>query len=293
MDFGMFVTREKINAGWSADRKYRVTDAAGSAYLLRITDAAQYETKKTEYEMMRQVAALGVPMCRPIAFSLTQEGVCAVHEWIDGEDLETVLPEMTREAQYRYGVQAGQYLKTMHTIPAPEKQECWSSRFNRKIDRKIRMYEDCPLKYEGGVAFLDYLAENRYLLSDRPQTFQHGDYHVGNMMLDQDGCLRIIDFNRADFGDPWEEFNRIVWCAQCSPTFATGMVNGYFDNTVPLQFWQLLALYISSNTLSSLPWAIPFGDTEIATMRRQAAEILCWYDNMRNPIPTWYDSALT
>ena len=66
------------------------------------------------------------------------------------------------------------------------------------------------------------------------------------------------------------------------------MVNGYFDGDVPLEFWKLLALYISSNTLSSVYWAIPFGQDEVDTMLNQAKEVLSWYDNMRNPIPTWY-----
>ena len=66
------------------------------------------------------------------------------------------------------------------------------------------------------------------------------------------------------------------------------MVNGYFDNNVPMEFWKLLALYISSNTLSSVYWAIPFGQDEVNTMLNQAKEVLSWYDNMRNPVPTWY-----
>ena len=52
--------------------------------------------------------------------------------------------------------------------------------------------------------------------------------------------------------------------------FASGMADGYFDNNVPPDFWRLLALYIGSNTLASLPWAIPFGEEEVQTMRRQA-----------------------
>src|SRR5690606_11191222 len=47
--------------------------------------------------------------------------------------------------------------------------------------------------------------------------------------------LTIIDFDRSDFGDPWEEFNRIVWGTQKSPLFASGMVNGYFDGEVPMK----------------------------------------------------------
>jgi aminoglycoside phosphotransferase (APT) family kinase protein len=108
------------------------------------------------------------------------------------------------------------------------------------------------------------------------------------MMIDKDGVLTIIDFDRDDFGDPWEEFNRIVWCAQASPAFAAGMVDGYFSGEVPMDFWELLSLYISCNAIGSLPWAIPFGEDEIDTMRKQAKEILDWYDNMNTTVPSWY-----
>jgi len=33
-----------------------------------------------------------------------------------------------------------------------------------------------------------------------------------------------FDFNRLDYGDPWEEFNRIVWCAGISKQFASGRI---------------------------------------------------------------------
>lgn len=280
--------REPIAKGWSSDKKYRISDGCGNAYLLRVSEMSTLHAKETEFAMMEKTAETGIPMCQPIAFGLTDEGVCSVQGWIDGDDLEDVLPGLTEVQHYRLGRLAGEYLSKIHTIAASNGLEEWSSRFNRKIDRKLSMYRDCPLKYDGGDAFVKYIAENRHLLSARPQTFQHGDYHSGNMMLTPAGKLYIIDFNRADFGDPWEEFNRIVWSAQLSSLFASGMIDGYFDGNVPTEFWCLLALYISSNTLSSLPWAIPFGETEIATMRAQAAEVLDWYDGMRRVVPSWY-----
>lgn len=237
---------------------------------------------------MRQVADLGIPMCRPLEFGTSEEGVYSIQSWIDGVDAEKTAPTLTEEEQYFYGFQGGKILKEIHKIPAPEGTEDWESFFNRKADRKIQWYEGCPLKYENGQAFIDYINAHRHLLKDRLRTYQHGDYHIGNMMIGRDKRLYIIDFNRNDFGDPWEEFNRIVWCAQTAPLFATGMVNGYFDNDVPTQFWELLALYISSNTLSSLPWAIPFGEKQVQVMIDQAKDVLSWYDNMTNPIPTWY-----
>ena len=135
---------------------------------------------------------------------------------------------------------------------------------------------------------LRYLENNRSLLRGRPQCFQHGDYHIGNMMIDENGALQIIDFDRFDFGDPWEEFNRIVWSAQASPRFASGMVDGYFENGVPPEFWELLLLYICSNTLGTAAWALGFGEREKQTMLRQAAEIMRWYDDMQTVVPKWY-----
>lgn len=288
MDKLNFIKSVPISKGWSGDKKYCVTSKDGTKYLLRISPIEQFDRKKEGFEMMKEVFSLHVPMCQPIGFGICDEGVYSLQSWIDGNDAEDVISNLSISKQYVYGLNAGNILKRIHTIPAPKQQENWEIRFNRKIERKIQMYSECPIKYEGGQLFINYINENCYLLHNRPQCYQHGDYHIGNMMIDTNDKLIIIDFDRDDYGDPWEEFNRIVWCAQKAPMFATGMVNGYFSYNVPMEFWRLLALYISSNTLSSLPWAIPFGQGEIDTMLNQAKEILKWFNNMNNPIPTWY-----
>lgn len=283
--------RIPIPKGWSGDQKYCAVTNEGQTYLLRIASPDRLERKHREYEKMNQVARLGIPMCLPIEFGICEDGVYSIQSWIDGHDAEASIVSMDADKQYGYGYDAGRILARIHTIPAPDNTPDWETRFNAKIDRKIAMYQNCPLKYErGGDVFLSYLAQNRHLLKGRPQSYQHGDYHVGNMMIDKRGVLTIIDFDRDDYGDPWEEFNRIVWCAQAAPAFATGMVDGYFSREVPLDFWKLLALYICSNTLSSLPWAIPYGQVEIQVMQEQAAQILQWYDNMKTIVPTWYQS---
>jgi len=281
-----------ITKGWSGDKKYCVTSADGKKYLLRISSAEQQNRKKDTFDMMQRVAALGVPMCQPVEIGVCEEGVYFLQSWIDGEDGSDLIPLMSARGQYTYGLDAGRILREIHSLPAPAIEEDWEVRFNRKIDRNIKKYIECPIKYKNDQTFIDYLNANRHLLKGRPQSYQHGDYHIGNMMIDSNGKLHIIDFDRDDYGDPWEEFNRIVWCAQTSPLFASGMVNGYFNDDVPMDFWRLLALYISSNTLSSVPWAIPFGQDEIDTMINQANDVLNWYDNMKNPVPIWYKSVL-
>lgn len=282
------ISRTYIDKGWSGDQKYCARTADGRKYLLRITAPERAHRFFQGYLRMQEAAELGISMCLPAEFGQCPEGTYAIHSWVEGVDAEEHIPTLPEEQQYAYGRDAGMMLKKLHTLPAPADILPWAERFNAKIDRKIRMYQDCPLQYENGDLFLSFLADNRCLLSDRPQTYQHGDYHIGNMMIDKDGILTVIDFDRDDFGDPWEEFNRIVWCAQAAPAFASGMVDGYFDGEIPMEFWKLLALYISCNTLSSLPWAVTFGDAEIMTMRKQAAQVLAWYDSMKSVIPTWY-----
>ena len=288
MLYETIISCQPVNKGWSGDQKYRAVTKSGEVYLLRITRAERSEHFRRCYGRMEQAARLGIPMCLPIELGECEDGTYALQSWIEGCDAEAFIPTLPQRNQYTYGLDAGRILKKLHTLPAPTDAPAWEPRFNAKIDRKIAMYENCPLKYENGGAFLSYIAKNRHLLKDRPQSYQHGDYHIGNMMVNSQGVLTVIDFDRDDYGDPWEEFNRIVWCAQASPAFASGLVDGYFDGSVPMEFWNLLALYISSNTLSSLPWAVPYGDREIRVMQNQAAQVLEWYDNMKRAVPAWY-----
>ncbi len=284
------LTKTPIDKGWSGDRKYCAVCADGKKYLLRLSLMDQLERKRREYENMQKIALLGIPMCEPVEFGTCPEGVYTIQSWIDGVDAEEAILAMDAAKQYRHGWKAGEHLSEIHTIPAPLDAPDWETRFNAKIDRKLVMYKNCELKYENGEAFLQYLEQNRLLLKNRPQCWQHGDYHIGNMMIDKHRNLVIIDFEKQDVGDPWEEFNRIVWSAQAAPAFASGMVDGYFDGDVPMDFWKLLALYICSNTLGSLPWAIPFGEKEVQVMRKQAAQVFEWYDGMKNLVPSWYQS---
>lgn len=276
-----------ITAGWSGDDKYCAIGKDGRKCFLRITPPEKAERAKKSFELQKKMWALGVPMCEPIGWGETENGVYILQSWVEGENAEECVPAMSEDKQYSLGYESGIILKKIHSIPAPDGAPDWETRFNAKIDRKIKGYNDCPIKFDGAEAFLGYLAQNRSLLRGRPQCFQHGDYHIGNMMIEC-GKLMIIDFDRYDYGDPWEEFNRIVWCAQSAPPFARGMVDGYFDGSVPMEFWRLLALYISSNTLSSIPWAIPFGEAEIGKFLAQAEEILGWYDGMKRVVPNWY-----
>jgi serine/threonine-protein kinase len=288
--YNTFIKIEPLHKGWSNDKKYYIETEKGKHLCLRVADVSQYERKKFELTMIKKLTALGIPLPQPVDFGICDCGksVYLLLTWCDGEDARTALPSCTNEDQYAIGFKSGEILKKIHSIFAPKEQEEWSSRFNRKINIKIRQYNGCGIRFDGDDKIIKYIKTNRYLLTGRPQCYQHGDYHVGNFIISPGNLLAIIDFDRSDFGDPWEEFNRIVWSASVSPHFATGQLNGYFNGKPPSLFFKLLAFYVACNTLSSIYWAIPFGQNEINNMLKQAQEVLRWFDNMNNSIPTWY-----
>lgn len=286
MNFKKFDSITEIDKGYSGDKKYcAVKD--GTKYLLRISPRKKYKNRKKIHKIMQKLAVNDISMCKPLKVGLCKDGTYILQSWVDGVDAEEHIHNYDENQQYKFGLQAGKELQKIHIIPAPKSQQEWETRFNAKMDKKIEMYRNCPIKFDGAEYMIDYLNSNRDLLKNRPQCFQHGDYHIGNMMIENDRIV-IIDFDRYDFGDPWEEFNRIVWAAQSSPKFATGMIDGYFDNNVPELFWKLLKLYIGSNTLSSIPWAINYSSEQIDIMMNQAKDVLEWYDNYKLTVPKWY-----
>ena len=282
----------RLAEGYSDDEVYLVQFPRGER-VLRLSPASAQARKRAEFEAMARVRALGVLGSEPIALGVCDGGarVYQLLSFVPGEKIEHALPGLPEQTQYRLGLAAGRSLARIHSLPAPPDPPDWEARFNAKIDRKIALHRDSGVHYPGEDRFLDYLNRNRSLLKGRPQCFQHGDYHCGNLILTPEGQVGVIDYNRLDYGDPWEEFNRIVWCAQVSPAFASGRIDGYFDGPPPELFFQLMALYIASNQLASVAWAVPFGQDEVDIMLAQNQFVLDGYRGFETVVPAWYHGA--
>jgi serine/threonine-protein kinase len=206
--------------------------------------------------------------------------------------LEAVLPDLSDKEQYVLGLKAGEILQIIHSIPAPKNEENWEAKCNRSLNNNIKKYHENEVnRFEGSEHLIKYIEQNRdeciVLLKKRPQCFRHGDYSVPNMMY-ENSELRIIDFDRYSFGDPWSEFFKTIFSARISPHFTTGQLRGYFNGEPPPEFFMLMAFYTSYSCLGAISWAIPHGQEEVDFVVKLLANILKWHDNMNNPIPTWY-----
>ncbi len=281
---------QPIHKGWSEDLKFFIQDKKGEKFLLRLSKIDYFEKKKLEYENLFLVAELGVNMSKPVSFGICSGGsmVYELLTWLEGKEAIDVLPSLSKEEQYNYGLKAGKILQKMHKLKPQTKKEAWESRYKRKIDIVIKAYKQSGKTIENDEVIIDYIRENESYLKNRPITFQHGDFHLGNMLITPDGDLGIIDFNRSSYGDPWEEYDRFIFTWKHSIDFALGQIHGYFDSNVPDDFFKLMSLYNARNLIASVPWSIAFGNQELEETFENIRLVYESYDGFKIYIPNWY-----
>ncbi|HEM6398259.1 TPA: phosphotransferase [Streptococcus suis] len=282
------VSRQPLTKGWSTDRKYKVQLEDGRLGLLRIAERPAYEAKQLEFQLVENLFGLGLPVAKPIAFWTDEKSVHSLYEWMEGQDMNEVASSLSDSVLYELGCQSGQFLRTLHALPIDQSLRDWNNYYQAKIDSKLEAYRTCSHSYPNGQAMIDFVQANRHLLAGRPIAYHHGDFHTGNFLLGADGKLKILDFDRYDIGDPWEEFNRLIFTADLSPAFARGQVDSYFDGAIPEEFWRLLALYLTVNSLGALSWAEHQDSEQIPLMIKQSAAISEWYEGFYLHIPKWY-----
>ncbi|HEM5272749.1 aminoglycoside phosphotransferase family protein [Streptococcus suis] len=282
------VSRQPLTKGWSTDQKYKVQLEDGRLGLLRIAEQPAYEAKQLEFQLVENLFGLGLPVAEPLSFWADDLSGYTLYEWVEGRDMNEVATSLSDSVLYELGCQAGKFLRALHGLSIDQSLCDWNSFYQAKIDNKLAAYQAASHSYPDGQAMIDFVQANRHLLEGRPIAYHHGDFHTGNFLLGRDGKLKILDFDRYDIGDPWEEFNRLIFTADLSPAFARGQVDAYFDGAIPEEFWKLMALYVIVNSLGALSWAEQVDSEQIPLMKLQAQKISEWYEYFNHHLPKWY-----
>ena len=283
-----------ISKGWSSDKKYLVETADGKMQLLRISDIDAYEAKKKEYEIITKYSQLGINMSMPIEFGICNEGknVYMLLSWVEGRDLEEVLPELSEWDQYKLGRQAGTILRKIHSIPLDSADVPATTKREKKLVQLVR-YEESNLRISGDEIAVAYVKENVNSIWNKTPVYMHGDFHPGNLIYMQDGSIGVIDFNRWEVGDPYEEFYKLEsFGIEISVPYCIGQIDAYFDDDVPEDFWTANAVYVAQASLFSIKWAEKFGQAEIDGMVRRARASMKNFDNFNLSVPKWYSNTL-
>ena len=279
--------KELILKGYSEEIKYKVK--ADKKYFLKVSPLSFIKKKELE---VKYISALEKEIKFPklVEMKFETNSILSLYEWIDGVDIRDYASKLTGEELYQYGMQAGAFLKKIHSLSIEESSVNWQEYYIQKSKKKIHSFRKLNKNFAEIEMFIDFIQSHQSLLKDRPISLCHGDYHVGNMMIElETKKLVIIDFGSLEIGDPMGEFNRMIWNAQLSEEFATGFVNGYFEGEkIPDIFWKLMAYYMACDVVGSIPWAINFGDNQLEIMLKRAKLVLDWFDNFERVIPKFY-----
>lgn len=279
-----------ISKGWSSDKKYLVETADGKLQLLRISDIEAYEAKKKEYEIITKYSQLGINMSMPIEFGICNEGknVYMLLSWVEGRDLEEVLPELSEQEQYKLGRQAGTILRKIHSIPLDPADVPATTKREKKLMQLAR-YEESNVRISSDEIAVAYVKENINSIWQKTPVYMHGDFHPGNLIYMQDGSIGVIDFNRWEVGDPYEEFYKLEsFGIEISVPYCIGQIDAYFNDNVPEDFWTANAVYVAQASLFSIKWAEKFGQDEIDGMVRRARASMINFDDFKITVPKWY-----
>ena len=279
--------KEFIQKGYSEEMKYKVK--ADKKYFLKVSPLSF--TKKKDLEV-KYISALEKEIKFPklVEMKFETNSILSLYEWIDGVDIRDYASKLTGKELYQYGMQAGAFLKKIHSLSIEESSVNWQEYYIQKSKKKIHSFRKLNKNFAEIEMFIDFIQSHQSLLKDRPISLCHGDYHVGNMMIElETKKLVIIDFGSLEIGDPMEEFNRMIWNAQLSEEFATGLINGYFNGKIiPDDFWKLMAYYMACDVVGSIPWAVHYGNDQLPTMLERAKLVLDWFDDFERMIPKFY-----
>lgn len=281
---------KKIDEGWSSDIKYYIEDCNKNKLLLRLSDISMLEVKKKEFEIIRKYNSLPFEMSKALSFGTcnNNQNIYMLLSWVNGESLGTALPKLSEKEQYKLGLEAGNILKEIHSIPITKSDIPLENRQERKI-KKLINYENSSVRIDNDADALKFIKKNINKLNSLPPVYAHGDFHVGNLILTPTNNIGVIDFNRWKCVDAYEEFYKVQFFdVEVSIPFSIGQIDGYFNNNPPLKFWDILSVYVAHSSLTAINWAEKFGEDEINGMKLRCINAFKDFNNFKDNVPNWY-----
>jgi aminoglycoside phosphotransferase (APT) family kinase protein len=234
-------------------------------------------------------------MSQPLDFGICNGGNSCymLLTFVEGRDLEEALPTLSEKEQYLLGRKAGEILKRIHSMALDECDIPTQTKRERKLYQLARYEESPHLRVENDENVIEFVKNNIDLIWKEVPVYQHGDFHPGNLIYMPNGEIGVIDFNRWEVGDPYEEFYKLEsFAIEVSVSYSVGQIDAYFDGEIPMDFWGALAVYCAHATLFSIKWAEKFGQKDVDGMVERCHRAFENYDKFNSVVPKWYDAEL-
>ena len=277
-----------IEKGFSIEKKFKIT-AGESDYLLRISPIKILDRKEQEFKLMKELNDIGVRCNNPMVMfrNDTQKYLFSIYSYLSGVDAENNITNISEEMQYKIGIEAGKDLKKINRLTCETNN--WKERKWKKHKNYVKKYFSQDYRFEKDKRILKFIETNYDASEGEKDHLQHDDFHLGNIIVNNQGYVGVIDFNRYDWGDPLHEFVKLEWFTwPVSKAFARGQMEGYFGKRrIDENDCLRISVYIAMSILSTIVWTLEFHPRtwmEIEAKMRMILDRFDYFDRIR---PEW------
>ncbi|MFM1525335.1 MULTISPECIES: aminoglycoside phosphotransferase family protein [Helcococcus] len=282
------ISSVELLKGWSKDKKYILTSSNSEKFILRLTSSDYFMERKRQFNILKKVSKLNINTTKAVDFGYLEDGtVYMLLTYLPGEEGLDYIKKVSDEEAYKLGIQAGKILKKLHQIKIKRPEISWKDRYDVKAEIKINNILNCKYKIKYLDKLIKYYKDNIHLMENRPIKFSHGDFHLGNMIIN-DNKIGIIDFEKSTIADPYDDLKPFRWNVFGNAYFETGLINAYFSNNIPKNFFEILKFYSVEAMISQLPWALNYGQEEIDMAYYMIEKQMEWLEVLDLIVPTWY-----
>ena len=277
-----------IEKGFSTEKKWQVISEKGM-FLLRSSQSNMIERKKEEFDLMSRLYRQGVKCNKPVFFfeSTDKTRIYSLFSYLPGHDAETCINETTRSQQYKMGVRAGKDLKRINSVTSDTRT--WYKRKWKKHDQYLTKYSEIGYRFDEDKTVQRFIEINYNQTDSGPDLLQHDDFHLGNILVNNNEYGGILDFNRYDWGDPLHEFVKLEWFTwPVSKDFAKGQIKGYFgEHGIGEDDCLKISIYTAMSIFSTVVWTLRFYPETMGNIEQRIKSILQHYRYFKKTIPDW------
>ncbi|HZC29921.1 MAG TPA: phosphotransferase family protein [Gaiellaceae bacterium] len=192
------VSEPRLLAGGASKEAWAV-DAGGERLLVRRAAVGVIHrhtlSLEHEFEILQAAYEAGVKVPKPISYLPDLAGREAfVMERLEGETIGRRIVRMQLPAEFPR--QLAEELAKIHAIPAERVPFLGAATLERMVDELDEIDEPHPAIELG----LWWLRENRP--PPRPPVVVHGDFRIGNVVVDERGLVGVLDWEFAHIDEP-------------------------------------------------------------------------------------------
>lgn len=229
-----------LHQGLDIENKVKVVCRDGSAYFLKTSGNSKFTIQT--YDFLKKmsdcvISPLGI-------FDNKDQRMILQYPWIEGKTLHELVQKA--ENLLKYAEASAKLLKSFHSnsvgccnIDALDIEE----EFHKTNEIITQNNILIPHLKHWNEYFMKCLNKEFCAKKIRKKCVIHGDFKSENIMLCQDGKLRLVDVENVKYSDPWNEFmNFTMLMSDSREEYSYIVMKRYFDDSIPKPFLDYISV---------------------------------------------------